>query len=180
MPSCWTRRDGVPAKRTSRGAAAIARRGEERRPSTELAADAEPCQLTAAACAFCSRDLTGAGRKHLTESEWNAVPSRAKIRRRVDLSNSGRRPRVDSRQKRYQCWWPDYWFAPFGCALTSILTCGSRWSVFCESGDDDRHDADCRKKTCGALHVLSRLVVRTCPTASTTTSGRTYDGLRLP
>jgi hypothetical protein len=41
-----------------------------------------------------------AGRKHLTESEWNAVPSSAKIRRRVDLSNSGRRPRVDSRQKR--------------------------------------------------------------------------------
>jgi len=20
----------------------------------------------------------------------------------------------------YQCWWPDYWFAPFGCALTEL------------------------------------------------------------
>jgi hypothetical protein len=40
-----------------------------------------------------------AGRKHLTETEWNAVPSSAKIRRRVDLPNSGRRPRGDNLQK---------------------------------------------------------------------------------
>jgi len=57
------------------------------------------------AFSFCSRAPRRsispvAGRKHLTETEWNAVPSSAKIRRRVDLSNSGRRPRVDSRQKR--------------------------------------------------------------------------------
>ena len=38
-------------------------------------------------------------RKQLTEADWDAVPSSAKIRRRVDLSNLGRRPSVDKRQK---------------------------------------------------------------------------------
>jgi hypothetical protein len=40
-----------------------------------------------------------AGQNKLTEAHWDAVPSSAKIRRRVDLPNSGRRPRVDNRQK---------------------------------------------------------------------------------
>jgi len=35
----------------------------------------------------------------LTEADWDAAPSSAKIRRRVDLPNSGRRPRGDNLQK---------------------------------------------------------------------------------
>jgi hypothetical protein len=93
-------------------------------------------------------------RKQLTEADWDAVPSSAKIRRRVDLSNLGRRPSVDKRQKTVSMLVAGLLVHPVREPADEhpLNIGGPRRSVFCESCDHDRHHADCRKTTSGALH----------------------------